>query len=377
MIPPVIALVAVILIAVLKCQAVPTNAVVETLTGGEFHGTVDGQGTRSMFDGPRSIAVAPDGAIYCLQDFALRIVSPSLSVRTIELPTNGQHWPRQVLIGRDGDVIITFTQVFGTKLSKYHLRGMTLQPGGETAGSMVWNPPANAYFATSSDERRVYKNGIVFVGSGNDAIVDGDGLFCSFRWPTKIAVDAIGDILVLDSGAIRKVTTDGNVTTIARLPLDWRFAEIACSSDGRLIVSSGNTISSVAPDGSVRRLCGGGSIDFLDAPIEAALLGEVGGLAFDQDGNLIFSDFSNNRLRAVRRPFQERVIPPARLVFELLPSIRIEGVPGALYRIESAQSVDGPWETDASIQLVHPVYTWVDESGSRDARRIYRVVGLE
>lgn len=68
-----------------------TNLVVDTFAGSDFQGTVDGQGTRSMFNQPYHLAINSKGQIYCWQggDGLLRSVSPDASVSTLKsVPAN-------------------------------------------------------------------------------------------------------------------------------------------------------------------------------------------------------------------------------------------------------------------------------------------------
>jgi DNA-binding beta-propeller fold protein YncE len=62
---------------------------------------------------------------------------------------------------------------------------------------------------------------VVLAGSpGNAGLQDGQGSAARFDRPTHIAVTPSGDIYVVDSGnaRIRRVTSDGNVYTVAAIP---------------------------------------------------------------------------------------------------------------------------------------------------------------
>ena len=157
----------------------------------------------------------------------------------------------------------------------------------------------------------------LFAGSGISGSTDGTGSGAQFDNPYGIALDSGGNLYVTDKGSqvIRKVTSGGAVTTIAGLAgsigttdgtaADARFNQptgVAVGSAGDLYVadSANNAIRRVATDGSVTTLSGtpgtGGSVDGIGS---AALFRQPYGVAIDSSGNVYVADFGNNSIRKV------------------------------------------------------------------------------
>ena len=121
--------------------------------------------------------------------------------------------------------------------------------------------------------------------------------------------------VVADAGnnKIRKVTPDGNVTTLARngrgglvdglgaaagfcFPLG-----VAVGSDGNIFVAdSGNhCIKKITPDGTVSTVAGSGTSVLLDSMGTAAQFNGPESVAVDVDGNLFVADKHNHSVRKI------------------------------------------------------------------------------
>jgi hypothetical protein len=149
-----------------------------------------------------------------------------------------------------------------------------------------------------------------------------------FQEPAGLAVDAQGNIYVADSGnhAIRKITPDGTVTTLAGngvfgladgLRSAARFDtpnDVAVDASGNVYVADtlNHVIRKITPAGRVTTLTAPstrvveyfpGAVefvgDFLDGPIASARFNEPSGLVIDDKGNLYVSDRGNQRIRYI------------------------------------------------------------------------------
>ena len=150
----------------------------------------------------------------------------------------------------------------------------------------------------------------------------------AFELPAGMAVDKDGNIYVADMGnhAIRKITPDGKVTTLAGNGLigsadgigsEARFAypsDVAVDAEGNVYVADtlNHVIRKITPDGKVTTLTAPstrvveyhpGAVepagDFRDGPINLAKFNEPSGLAIDEKGNLYVSDRGNQRIRYI------------------------------------------------------------------------------
>ena len=154
-------------------------------------------------------------------------------------------------------------------------------------------------------------------GNGNRGFADGLGAAASFNMPQGAAVDASGNVYVVDTlnHRIRKVTPGGVVTTFAgtggegavdgpALNASFRYPSgVAVDSSGNVYVADAGTnlIRKVTPGGMVSTLAGSGTARFADGTGAAASFNYPTGIAVDLGGNLYVADARNNLIRKVTR----------------------------------------------------------------------------
>lgn len=124
----------------------------------------------------------------------------------------------------------------------------------------------------------------VFAGSGAAGTLDGKGSEATFNFPNDIAIDASGNLFVTDANtcAVRKITPDGTVTTIAKRPLQYGCTAIAVDTKGNVYASGTNLINRIDANGKV-------SIISLPDPAN----GNISGMATDAEGNLYVNMWGN------------------------------------------------------------------------------------
>ncbi len=158
-------------------------------------------------------------------------------------------------------------------------------------------------------------------GSSTEAAsVDGQGLNARFNNPQGIAVDQSGNIYVADSNAIRKITPEGNVTTLAGSLTGFgsyldgtgaaaRFSNtwgLSMGPDGFLYVGDhyNYRIRKVSLSGVVTTLAGvgwntgplGGQID---GAATVATFNSPAGVTVDNQNNVYVADINNNKIRKI------------------------------------------------------------------------------
>jgi sugar lactone lactonase YvrE len=174
--------------------------------------------------------------------------------------------------------------------------------------------------------------------------VDGMGGTARFNKPAGIAADAAGNLYVAEpaSGALRKVTPQGQVTTFGNSagfqPPTWLDFDLA----GQLYVTDRdhNTVRKVTLPSQVDAFAGSGACDSGDGAAASAGFCKPNGIAVDKTGNVYVSDMGNHLIRKVT---------PAGVVSTLAGT---KGVCG---------SADG---TGASAQFCEPHDLAVDDQGN-------------
>ncbi|QHT58928.1 hypothetical protein GXP70_02355 [Paenibacillus lycopersici] len=137
--------------------------------------------------------------------------------------------------------------------------------------------------------------------------------------PSAVAVDGSGNLYIADTdnNKIRKVLTDGSISTVAgngnygyagdegqAVEAELRSpAGVAIDSAGNLYIADkyNNRVRRVAPDGVITTIAGTGSSDYAgdNGPAVDAALSSPSGVAVDSAGNLYIADTSNHRIRKV------------------------------------------------------------------------------
>lgn len=160
----------------------------------------------------------------------------------------------------------------------------------------------------------VTADGIVTVLTGNSgtpSYSDGKGTSASFAYPFAIAFDhKMETLYVLENHRIRKVTTEGVVTSLAGsvqgyadgIGTNARFESplgIAIDTDGTLYVSDSNRIRKVTAGGNVTTIAGAGGCGYVDGDGTSALFDTPQGIAVDGAGNVYVSDYENSVIRKV------------------------------------------------------------------------------
>lgn len=213
--------------------------------------------------------------------------------------------PRIALLAGDGHRGVRDGQVSAARFD---------EPWGVVRG------PDGSVFVTDGGEanriRRIATDGsvITFAGS-SEGFTDGAGSAARFHTPSSLAIDALGNLYVADTGnhAIRKITPLGEVTTFAGTgeagfrdgpAAQARFHApmgVAVDAMGRVFVADSwnDRIRMIGLDGVVRTLAGGDAPGFADGAGYLARFDTPAALALAPNGDLWVADTSNRALRRI------------------------------------------------------------------------------
>lgn len=318
------------------------------LAGGA--GWTDGTGTSARFDHPHGLRTASDSAFWVSDavGHTIRQVTAAGVVTTVAGLGGTPGWA-------DGT---------GTAARFASPVGLASAPGG-------------AVVVADSDNhvvRRVAADGTVTTLAGTPGMrggIDGPAATARFNYPLGVAVAADGSVLVADGSnhAIRRIGTDGQVTTVAGVALQSGDADgvgvaarfrsphgLAFDSAGNLyIADTGNhTLRCMAPGGQVTTVAGlAGQAGGADGTANAARFFEPTDVAIDAGGRIWVSDTGNHTLRLVTPEGQVTTVAG------------LAGVPGST----DASGPAARFEEPVGVVVTADGVVWVADRGNNAIRR--------
>ena len=266
-----------------------TPAGVVTTLAGSSVGYANGTGTSATFNFPMGVAVDALGNIYVadILNNSIRKITPAGVVTTLASAVFNR--PKGVAVDALGNVYVADTS--NNVIRKITPAGVvtTLAGGGSVGGT----------------------------ASGHD---NSTGTTATFNSPIGVAVDALGNVYVADTSnnLIRKITPAGVVTTLAGggsvegtapghadgTGTSATFNSprgVAVDALGNIYVvdNSNNLIRKITPAGVVTTLAGGGSVGYADGTGTRATFNLPIGVAVDALGNVYVADSGNNLIRKI------------------------------------------------------------------------------
>jgi sugar lactone lactonase YvrE len=254
------------------------------LAGDGVANTRDGDAAHARFADPFGVAVAADGAIY--------------------IADGGDH-PRIRRIARPPKV--DDDGVFAKTIEALRWIGV------EGIGLGVLYDPDTA--GADADEV------VSTLAGGEYGFGDGVGEAAKFGTLSGLAIDAQGTLYVADTGnnAIRRITPDGRVSTIAGDGVagyqdgpgpQARFngpIGIAVDVTGRVIVADtyNDRLRAIAPDGNVTTIAGSVGPGLMDGAADLARFDTPCGVAIDASGRIYVADTGNNAIRIIDQTSQQ------------------------------------------------------------------------
>ena len=312
---------------------IPPGGTASTLAGieGKF-GLVDGLGASARFSTVSGLVVDPSGTVLVAdyQNSVIRSVTPGGVVSTF---AGRRANPSQGAVNIGVDVYgNTFVPATNNTIQKITPSGVVSTFAGVPGQSGNLDGPATqalfgAAMSTAVDGsgniyvtdkfnatlRKITPNGEVSTVAGAPGQVghqDGLGAQARFEGPIGIAVDGQGTVYVTDGdGAIRKMTPDGNVTTVAGAAGQTGFTDGSGPGArfnhpyGIAVDATGNLFVADCFNAAIRKITPGGEVTTLPLLLGSAgsasvatvgkLLYSPNGIAVDSNGNVYVQDFGS------------------------------------------------------------------------------------
>jgi sugar lactone lactonase YvrE len=281
-----------------RIRKIAPNGVVSTIAGGR-EGFADGAAGDAAFNTPSGLAIDHAGNLFVADtaNHAIRRITPQGAVTT--LAGTGQAGYRDGAAGQ-----AQFNGPVGVAV--------------DAAG--------NVYVADTYNDRirKITIDGEVttLAGGAEPGFLDGPGATARFDTPCALVVDASGALFIADTrnSAIRKLTEDGQVTTLAVTPeeesataLLRRPVALALTADGVLYVGdmARGRILQITRDGELRGLTGIG-IDIEIGDDKSVRFVRPSAIAIDRNGALFVADAVQRVVRYLAPQATSTATPPAR-----------------------------------------------------------------
>lgn len=378
----------VVYLAVNKKTPTNRNAIglVTTIAGAGYpaYGRIeDGPARTATFSDPFGVVVDRRGNLYISdggQSNRIRRITTDGKVETIAGSTEGFadgnalqaqfNTPSGIVLDKKGNIIIADTS--NNRIRKLSTDGKVTTIGGSGAAGYKDGPANEAEFdgpigvavdkqgsvvvADSYNDRirQISADGAVttIAGTGSPGFIEGNASIASFNTPSGVAVDSHGNIFVADTGngAVRKITPQGEVSTIATGPGVRHPVGIVITHDDFLFVTNAHSILAITPDGD-SRLYAGGMFGFAEGSALEARVRFPMGIAVDREGNLFIADSQNYLVREIAPKPSESddvgAIEKTRMVFVQPPAEPVEANPSRVVPDLSASRLNAapsfPW----------------------------------
>ena len=328
--------------------------IISTVAGGGYGGD-GGAATNANLNNPYGVTCNADGSLYIADSGhnCIRHVGANGIITTVAGNGNFGYFgdggaatsaslylPRSVALDATGDLYIV--DEGDSRIRRVDTNGIITTAagswtqgysgdGGAATSAEVYYPygvafdaVGNLYIADTGNSRirRVDTNGIIATVAGNGSQgYSGDGGAATnsvLNYPKSVALNAAGDLYIADSdnNCIRKVDTNGIITTVAGTGFYPYNGDGGAATNANLLYPSGIALDAVGNlfiadfgDNRIRRVDTNGIITTVAGNGSAIYAGDGGaatnasanpsGVALYASGNLYIADNANNRIREV------------------------------------------------------------------------------
>ncbi|MFD7668401.1 NHL repeat-containing protein [Streptomyces sp. NPDC059788] len=364
---------------------------IATVAGNGVAGFISdgGPGALTRIHYPQGVTVDKNGNLFIADRYNHRVrkVTPNGIITTVAGDGNAGyvsdggpavatrlHYPADVAVDDSGNLFIADTN--NHRIRKVTPNGVIttvagngeagyISDGGPAIATRLHYPHAltvdrsgNLYIADHHNHRirKVTPNGNIttVAGNGEAGYVSDGGPAISTRLyhPMGLVVDGDGNLYIADryNHRVRKVTPNGIITTVAgngtagyvsdggpaigtRLHYPWG---LALDEAGSLYIGDGHNhrIRKVTSDGTITTVAGNGTAGYVDdgGPAAGTRLFYPYSVALDRSGNLYITDCNNHRIRGVTAVAQMTPPPP--------PTADLYGEVVSPYRVQRGQEFD-------------------------------------
>jgi uncharacterized protein (TIGR03437 family) len=277
-----------------RIRKVSPDGIITTVAGGGNLGD-GGPAAGALLNGPGALTVDSAGNLL-IADGHIRKVSPGGIITTLAGGGGGSS-----CFSGDG--------------------GPALSAQLSTPAGVAVDAARNLFIADNGRVRKVTPDGIITTVAGSGTLgYSGDGgraTSAQLSRPGGLAVDNSGNLFISDYARIRKVSTDGTITTVAgtgvlgnsgdggsAIKAQLIPGDLAVDSAGNLFLAAGS-VRRISPSGIITTVAGkGADCEFGDCvPGDGGPATDAGlyatGVAVDAAGNLFIADAGNGSIRKV------------------------------------------------------------------------------